>query len=1519
MEAQFALFERPDKKGISQIAPHTPPYAECEALESSYQEYLHHCKRVKAQARLPTEIIDTFQQQISSGMHSQIVLGLLYCMLTNNNPSCNYPWDYLKDLQIDLTKKSMVTSALLRLTDDFILFITAEALSQLLWVLDVLLKARWLAADTDRAVTAILVSIMRHIDVNRVTRYSLNLAQSVQKFVSNHLDWMQAMPSGERTFIHQTIYLFLRLIENHDHADLQQSRREEVRFVARLFDKFLNSWTGIGRDFIRLFQHLYPIDSFTQYWGLIDNDTSTGAPSVLVQILEAETSPRVLQICIGKQEQRDLVQLCADITNQTDVKLIMRTIEVFVSKYLTRNKLAEHSCDVIRFVMSCYNETDAAVLERHGLPDFRGKHIFLFNLLFYFFGRTWKNEVRTFIYEAMLMEVLYCRPSDTQRTTNAAVCTSCHIIDRVLQHGSTRQPDITANFLILILETVRHYKSLHKAHPMRTLPHDAVVHFFKTSPNQCHLMVRRKDFAEKYQSLVQQFKREFDALYKSKSPSVSPSPSTSPAMVTTNHKLRPRMASDPSSGHVPRTLMRLEFEDNLRSAVSIPSTPALQTQIQTQSQTQNAAVSTISAGSDFKNDVQRIRQRLTRMESEEPFKAAPFCVHIAELSRPLQDYYGVKLIELAQAQSDKGRRSLNAKLSTALKSIERVTTALLDAFVKHYEAMAPGAKRRTFAERFARGIVDVLGMDYALCFLTPDRMSPIWSCVLHWASTSKAVKGKKAAKSAKTSGFEFDFDETRVALLKWMCEYRQEVKFIVLLWDSRQPEAKGFIKHLGVAARKRKSHSAAFTKLHKLHSWSGNQVDGVKVNAHAHGLLYGRRPFESIICDLCEKDWNGSSWHCVSGCDFDTCHECFVRYLQRKQLYRAILHLRSKDTKSKSTKNGKHTKTSIRSDLLVEDIKRLQAKSSLLLSALHQYLFYSYSCLLHPRLMQVLHVVLSVINPLQVQSLCKDMQLALFSLVDPDDVASALPRHIESSLAFPQYIQLSFWTLLGAFLRTRANADVIFLATLKHLAKLKRVHLRGNGGDTAMWVTAPAMHGLLDWTQIIHKSKRVDEIYDALLSFPTNANDDSVEPSMSVEAQRSVSPSTTVFNASSSSFDEFHIQALVQLLSLRSPRWKSWLQHKFKTLRAKYAQRQLNGDEYVSLNKTRKRSREDASAQVLDTGDRGFLLNLLKFYEYLTFVEPNIRENAVSEMAATFLFDAEQRHIVVEFLSAFSALDEFLNELQDFWPPESSKSVSPKRAVVGSKVAQIIHKEREKSVADRLQELEDINAKSVKRKHAKKRSVAKVDSGSSSDEEPPMLKHPKVSSLMTKRTKMTYASKKMRSPKMVVAKNSKEPSPLDLIPKRKTLQFSASQTPSKRSRSAMQTQNDGRGGLPPIKKRKVSSGSAGLRRAVSDPQSSTSARKYSIHSAGSASSSQLKKSPRKRKRQIEDSSDDEETNAPIKRSGAVTQKAASLTPSEEMEEDDEDEEDSLANRYSASAISASKSANDDEGKAESWF
>ena len=114
----------------------------------------------------------------------------------------------------------------------------------------------------------------------------------------------------EQMFIGQTIYIWLRLIENHDHADLLQSRKEEIRFVSRLFDKFPNCWLKIGRDFGRLFQHLFPLEGLDQYWGLIDNDEKS---TTLVSILNKPTHPRVLQVCISPQEQRDLMVLCDDV------------------------------------------------------------------------------------------------------------------------------------------------------------------------------------------------------------------------------------------------------------------------------------------------------------------------------------------------------------------------------------------------------------------------------------------------------------------------------------------------------------------------------------------------------------------------------------------------------------------------------------------------------------------------------------------------------------------------------------------------------------------------------------------------------------------------------------------------------------------------------------------------------------------------------------------------------------------------------------------------------------------------------------------------------------------------------------------------------------------------------------------------------------------------------------------------------------------------------------------------------
>jgi len=47
-----------------------------------------------------------------------------------------------------------------------------------------------------------------------------------------------------------------------------------------------------------------------------------------------------------------------------------------------------------------------------------------------------------------------------------------------------------------------------------------------------------------------------------------------------------------------------------------------------------------------------------------------------------------------------------------------------------------------------------------------------------------------------------------------------------------------------------------------------------KHSAHAHELKYGVRPFSYIMCDKCNAFFQGASWHCIKGCDFDLCASC---------------------------------------------------------------------------------------------------------------------------------------------------------------------------------------------------------------------------------------------------------------------------------------------------------------------------------------------------------------------------------------------------------------------------------------------------------------------------------------------------------------------------------------------------------------------------------------------------------------------------------------------------------------------
>lgn len=132
------------------------------------------------------------------------------------------------------------------LLDNYIVHLTQETFQQLLWMIEHLLKSDFFGSNTDILISDVLRAILHQIDVNRTTRLSMKLAQHMIKFLTNNHNWLVSIynSSGSGSgnghlFVHQVIYLFMRLIENHEQKQLYACRTQEIQFVVKLFDQFV--------------------------------------------------------------------------------------------------------------------------------------------------------------------------------------------------------------------------------------------------------------------------------------------------------------------------------------------------------------------------------------------------------------------------------------------------------------------------------------------------------------------------------------------------------------------------------------------------------------------------------------------------------------------------------------------------------------------------------------------------------------------------------------------------------------------------------------------------------------------------------------------------------------------------------------------------------------------------------------------------------------------------------------------------------------------------------------------------------------------------------------------------------------------------------------------------------------------------------------------------------------------------------------------------------------------------------
>lgn len=180
------------------------------------------------------------------------------------------------------------------------------AKQQVLWVTKEMVRTGVALMDS------VCLNLMRQIAGGDVSPGNLWLAGAMIDLLTEHRAWLDKHPF----LVASSAYTFLRLLEDHHgNAGLEKLREKEARFAVGLVrDRFADVLI-IGRDLVRVLQHVAHVPEVEALWrDLLQNPRSLSpAFSGIPQLMQTRTSRRFLQSRITPEMEKKLVFLTSQV------------------------------------------------------------------------------------------------------------------------------------------------------------------------------------------------------------------------------------------------------------------------------------------------------------------------------------------------------------------------------------------------------------------------------------------------------------------------------------------------------------------------------------------------------------------------------------------------------------------------------------------------------------------------------------------------------------------------------------------------------------------------------------------------------------------------------------------------------------------------------------------------------------------------------------------------------------------------------------------------------------------------------------------------------------------------------------------------------------------------------------------------------------------------------------------------------------------------------------------------------